>query len=216
MVRHRSAADPNHNDLNALPADTSTSKRKAGPLQRTPQSNNTQQKFYHQRGYSGRPLKANGMQDAPEVRDTLYVFGGGMGSILIPIPHDQPYTWVRIYDYNTDAGLPDSVIERHTGYQVLTPDSVTGSNAGLYARHDVADSVKIYIGRQDTLTVACDLSLYADTVNTPTRIVETTLSRRVIYTIIIRLVLSISFLSKTIRSTLLCRHRCCYHSSCHE
>lgn len=190
MVRHRSAAGPNHNDLNALPSDTSASKRKAVPLQRTPQSNNTQQKFYHQRGYSGRPLKANGMQDAPEVRDTLYTTRPiytvlSSQFIALPIPHDQLYTWVRIYDYNTDAGLPDSVIERHTGYQMLTPDSVTGSNAGLYARQAVADSVQININRarRDTLTVACDLSIYADTISTPTQIVEPTLSRRVIYDI---------------------------------
>lgn len=191
MVRHRSAADPNHSDLNALPADTSASKRKAVPLQRTPQSNNTQQKFYHQRGYSGRALKANGMQDVPEVRYTIYLNPdpNQFQNIKLPISSEH-HSWVRWYDYNTDAGVHDSVLIRPNGYQVLAPDSVTGSNAGFYARQpSVTDSVLFKFSIQDTThpqrhyTIACDISVYTDTVSTPTRIVEPTLSRRVIYDI---------------------------------
>ncbi len=129
--------------------------------------------FSHQKGVTGRAWDARNMQGAHTVHYTIYATQGEVCKLVVPESTFQGY-W-RWYDYATDHKVTSGLSVSNTtnnDYGAFAVGRSLGSSSATYTMPDA-----------DTHYIGLDVSAYKDYTFESSKIVEPTLSFRVIYEI---------------------------------
>ncbi len=129
--------------------------------------------FSHQKGVTGRAWDARNMQGAHTVHYTIYATQGEVCKLVVPESTFQGY-W-RWYDYATDHKVTSGLSVSNTTNNDYGAFAVGRSLGSSPATYTMPDANTHYIG--------LDVSAYKDYTFESSKIVEPTLSFRVIYEI---------------------------------